>query len=96
VAPSCIELATGNDVWKEQISKRPGTSTTWGSMVHADNKLYVTDQKGATLVLAAGPKYEVLALNALAEHTNSSIAISQGNIFIRTWKHLWCIGTDQQ
>lgn len=92
VAPSCIDLATGNDVWKEQISKRPGVNSIWGSMVHADNKLYVTDQRGSTLVLAAGPKYEVLALNPLNEHTNSSIAISQGDIFIRTWKHLWCIG----
>ncbi len=94
VAPSCIELATGEDIWKSQISKRPGTSSFWGSMVHADNKLYVTDQRGATLVLAAGPKYEVLAVNQLNEHTNASIAISQGDLFIRTWKHLWCLGKD--
>jgi hypothetical protein len=61
-------------------------------MVHADGKVYFTDQRGTTLVLAASPKYEVLAKNDLGEHTNASIAISQGDIFIRTWKHLWCIG----
>lgn len=95
VTPACIELATGNDVWKGQINKRPGTTTTWGSIVHAGDKLYFTDQKGTTLILAAGPKYEVLALNELGERTNASIAVSQGNILIRTWKHLWCIGREK-
>lgn len=92
VAPACIELATGDDVWKGQIRMRPGTSTTWGSMVHAGGRLYFTDQRGTTLVLAAGPKYEVLAVNKLDERTNASLAVSQGDIFVRTWKHLWCVG----
>jgi hypothetical protein len=35
----------------------------------------------------------VLATNPLAkgEQTNSSLAISDGEVFIRTFKHLWCI-----
>ena len=65
-------------------------------MVYADDRLYFTDQKGTTLVLAAGRRYEVLAKNVLKEHTNASIAVSQGNIFIRTWKHLWCIGNESE
>jgi hypothetical protein len=46
-----------------------------------------------TLVFAASPKYELLAVNSLGsgESTNSSLAISNGDIFIRTFKHLWCI-----
>ncbi len=64
-------------------------------MVLAGERLYFTDQRGVTLVLAAGPKYEVLAMNLLGERTNASIAISQGNIFIRTHKHLWCIGKEE-
>jgi outer membrane protein assembly factor BamB len=93
--PSCYEIETGKEVWKSQIKNRPGTGTVWGSMVHADSKLYFTDQKGTTLVLAATPEFEVLATNALVEHTNASIAVSQGDIFIRTWKHLWCIGKEK-
>ena len=44
-------------------------------------------------VLAANPKFEILATNSLGagENTNSSIAISNGEIFIRTHKYLWCI-----
>jgi hypothetical protein len=50
-------------------------------------------RNGDTVVLAAKPKFEILATNSLAasEQTNSSIVISNGEIFIRTFKHLWCI-----
>jgi hypothetical protein len=43
-------------------------------------------------VFKAGPEFEVLAENALDDYTLSSPAISEGQIFLRTAKHLWCIG----
>lgn len=88
--PHCYELMTGKEVWK--VESRPG-GLTWGSMVHADGKLYVLCRNGQTLVFAASPKYELLATNSLdkGDQTNSSIAISDGEIFIRTFKNLWCI-----
>jgi hypothetical protein len=63
-------------------------------MVHAEGRLYVLMRGGETVVLKASPKFEVLAVNGLGggEQTNSSIAISNGDMFIRTFKHLWCIG----
>jgi outer membrane protein assembly factor BamB len=88
--PHCYELTTGKEVW--QISKRPGRSNSWSSMVYADGRLYVLTHNGDTNVFAASPKYELLATNTLGEHTNASVAISNGQLFIRTDKHLWCIG----
>jgi outer membrane protein assembly factor BamB len=90
--PKCYELESGEEVWK--VEKRPGGGNTWGSMVHADGRLYVLMREGATLVFDANPKYELLATNELGrgEQTNSSLAISNGDIFIRTFKNLWCIG----
>ena len=41
----------------------------------------------------AGEKYELLAKNELGEECNSSPAAAQGQLFIRTAKHLWCIGS---
>jgi len=89
--PACYEWKTGSELWKDQISERPGGTTAWGSLVYAAGRIYITDQRGSTLVFAAGPKYEHLATNKLDEATNASLAISDGDIFIRTHKHLWCI-----
>ncbi|MCI0701062.1 MAG: PQQ-like beta-propeller repeat protein [Planctomycetia bacterium] len=88
--PHCYELKTGNDLWKDEAKFK---GTTWGSMVHADGRLYILMRSGETIVLAANPKFEILATNSLGggENTNSSIVISNGQIFIRTFKHLWCI-----
>jgi hypothetical protein len=43
-------------------------------------------------VLKASPKFEVLATNSSPETTMASLAMSNGEIFIRTHKNLWCIG----
>ena len=50
-------------------------------------------RNGSTVALATKPEFEVLATNSLGkdEQSNSSLAISNGEIFIRTFKHLWCI-----
>lgn len=90
--PACYEWKTGKELWKSQIKTRPGGKEAWGSLVHADGRIYIADKNGTTTVFAAGPRYEHLATNRLNESTNASIAISGGDIFIRTYKHLWCIG----
>jgi outer membrane protein assembly factor BamB len=91
----CYELATGTDLWKDLA--RP-SGTTWGSLVHAAGRLYLLMRDGQTLVFKASPKFEMLATNRLGkrEETNSSIAISDGEIFIRTFRHLWCIRAEKK
>jgi len=44
---------------------------------------------GTSIGAVAGGLY---AVNKLDEPCNASIAVSGGNLFIRTHKHLWCIG----
>jgi outer membrane protein assembly factor BamB len=89
--PHCYELKTGKEVW--QVKKRPEGGKTWGSMVHANNRLYVLMKTGTTLVFDASPTYKVLATNTLPKGTatNSSLAVSNGEIFLRTFKNLYCI-----
>jgi hypothetical protein len=45
-----------------------------------------------TTVYKAGPQFEILAENALNDYCLSSVAISDGQLFIRTASHLYCIG----
>lgn len=85
----CLNAKTGKEVWGSQRLK-PGTYSS--SPVLADGKLYVSNEDGLTTVVRAGPKFEILAENALEDYCLSSPAISDGQIFIRTTKHLYCIG----
>ncbi len=85
----CRDAKTGTEIWGNQ-RVRPGTYSA--SPVIADGKLYVTSEDGITTVLQAGPEFKVLAENELPEYTLSSPAISDGQIFIRTQRFLYCIG----
>ncbi|MFL5341229.1 MAG: PQQ-binding-like beta-propeller repeat protein [Gemmataceae bacterium] len=84
---SRFDLKTGEDDWNRERL----TSPTWSSLVHAAGRLYVTNQAGETLVIKPGDKPEVLAKNPLGERVLASIAISDGDLFIRGYNHLWCI-----
>jgi outer membrane protein assembly factor BamB len=85
----CLNAKTGEQVWGQQRVK-PGTYSS--SPVLADGKIYVTNEDGVTTVVKAGPQFEVLAENALAEYCLSSPAISDGQLFLRAGQTLYCIG----
>jgi hypothetical protein len=62
-------------------------------MVRSGDRLYLVTKSSDTLVFRAEPKMELLADNALNDGmTNASLAVSNGELFIRTHAHLWCIG----
>ena len=84
-----LDLQTGSVVWGPE-RLRPGTYSA--SPVLADSRIYVTSEEGVTSVFAAGRMFELIAENAVDEYTLSSVAISQGQIFLRTDKHLYAIG----
>jgi outer membrane protein assembly factor BamB len=86
----CIDLKTGKDVYSRQ---RVRSATYSGSPVIADGRIYVTNEDGVTVVVKAGPTFQVLAENDLDDYTLSSPAISDGQIFIRTSKFLYAIGS---
>jgi outer membrane protein assembly factor BamB len=85
----CLDAKTGKEVYGQQRLK-PGTYSA--SPVLADGKVYVTNEDGVTSVIKAGPQFEVLAENDLGEYCLSSPAVSEGQLFIRTSNHLYCIG----
>jgi outer membrane protein assembly factor BamB len=85
----CLDAKTGKELWGPERLK-PGDYSA--SPVLADGKLYITNEEGLTTVLKAGAKFEVLAENSLEDQVLSSPALSDGQIFIRTAKFLYCIG----
>jgi outer membrane protein assembly factor BamB len=85
-----LDVKTGAVVYGPQ---RLPSGAYSGSPVLADGHVYVTNEDGLTSVYKAGPKFELVARNALNDYCLSSPAVSEGQIFIRTSGHLWAIGT---
>jgi outer membrane protein assembly factor BamB len=85
-----LDAKTGSPVWGPTRLK---SGTYSASPVLADGRVYTTNEDGMTSVFRAGPTFELLAENPLNDYTLSSPAVSQGQIFIRTAKHLFAIGT---
>lgn len=83
----CILVETGETVWKERLG-----GNLWGSVLLAADHLYVSNTQGDVFVLAASPKFELIATNAMGEHIKAAIAPSDGQLFVRTYKNLYCIG----
>jgi hypothetical protein len=64
--------------------------------VSANHLIYFLNDNGVMNVVKAGPQFERVAQNDIGEKTFASPAISDGQIFIRGDKHLFCIGERQR
>ena len=85
----CLELASGKTIYgPERLT--PGTYSA--SPVLADGKIYITNEDGIVSVYRAGPKFEILSENKMDDYTLSSIAVKDGQLFLRTRNWLWVIG----
>ena len=83
---TCVRSDTGKQLWSEKPAGR-----FYGSPVLADGRLYCITRDGDVVVLKAGPKYELLAVNALGEDSSATPAIAHGRMLLRTNSHLMCI-----
>jgi outer membrane protein assembly factor BamB len=84
---ACMDPQTGKYLWQHNEA-----GVFWSSLVLAGDRLYATNQKGITYVIAADPAaYRVLAKNDVGEKSNSTLAIADGQVYLRTYGHLYCI-----
>jgi len=88
----CIEPETGKIIWQERLKTEDGNSSSWSSLLLSGERIYAVTQRSDTVVFRAGPAFEQLAVNSINDGlTNASLAASNGDLFLRTHKHLWCI-----
>ena len=85
-----LDAKIGTTIWGPSRLK---SGTYSASPVLADGRVYATNEDGMTTVFKAAATFELLAENPLNDYTLSSPAVSDGQIFIRTAKHLFAIGT---
>jgi outer membrane protein assembly factor BamB len=88
---TCLDPKTGEKKWQGALETR---MVIRSSPVAADGKLYAIDENGTVFVLGTGDEFKVLATIPMgdANGTRASIAISDGDLFVRTTEKLYCIG----
>jgi outer membrane protein assembly factor BamB len=84
---TAVDAATGERVWQERVD-----GVFSASPVAGGGHVYFVSESGETVVVKAGRPPQVIARNALGERAVASPAISNGQIFIRTDKHVFSIG----
>ena len=82
----CIEIVTGNILWVEDMGRQ------YSSSVLANGLVYMPNDEGLITVIKPGPTFETIASNYIGERMNASPALSNGKIYLRGYKHLFCIG----
>ena len=93
----CMDAKSGKLVYRERLSARGGGKPFYASVVLANGKLYVVSRASGTFVLDAKTHFKQLAQNQLESDTsdfNASPAVSNGQIFLRSNKFLYCIEAD--
>jgi outer membrane protein assembly factor BamB len=88
----CQNAETGKFEYSHRISPDPGL--IYASPLLADGKLYYVSQHNGTYVLAAGPKFQLLAHNTFEDDSsraNASLAVVNGELLLRTDQALYCI-----
>lgn len=86
----CADAKTGTEVWRERVA-----GPFWTTPLIADGKIYMLNEKGLTMVLKLGDKQAIVARNPLPDKElfQSSPAISNGALFVRSDSTLYCIGS---
>jgi outer membrane protein assembly factor BamB len=83
----CFEAATGKILWKENLGQQ------YPSAVLANGLVYMPNDEGVITVIKPGPAFESVTKNNIGETMFASPAISDGKIYLRGAKHLFCIGS---
>src|SRR5690606_16869799 len=91
----CINPADGSVIWSGDLG---GRSVFQCSPTAADGKIYMMNFDADVFVVrAGGPDFELLHSTNLKDigdttRNRSSVAISQGNLYVRTGTKLYCVG----
>ena len=92
---TCLDAKSGAKVWQVALTldKTKGREIFRASPTVVDGKIYSLGERGTVVVQkeSDGSQISVIAMGG-EEGARSSIAVSDGQLFIRTTDKLWCIG----
>ena len=84
------DLKTGAELYRERL---PVIGSGFSaSPVAADGKIYLTNEDGEIIVVAAGPKFSHVATNTMGELLMATPALSDGVMYVRSASSLFAVG----
>jgi outer membrane protein assembly factor BamB len=83
---SCYQAATGTVLWQEKLERHHASPVLIGG------RIYLINDKGQINVIEPGRTFNRVATYELGESCYTSPAISNGQVFIRGFEHLYCFG----
>lgn len=90
-AAMCAKAATGELVYEERL---PRSDIIYASALLADGKMHYLSRDGKTFVVAAKPKFELIATNDLRDGSlfHAAPVAIDNRLFIRSDRYLYCLG----
>jgi outer membrane protein assembly factor BamB len=83
-------LKTGEEVYRQRL---PLVGSGFSaSPVAADGKIYLSNEDGEVIVIAAGEKFKHIATNSMGELLMATPALSEGVMYVRSAGSLFAIG----
>jgi outer membrane protein assembly factor BamB len=82
-----MKADTGEIVWQNRLGGNFSASP-----VAAEGRIYILGDDGQTTIIEAGDAFKILAKNPIGERVQASMAVSDGQLFIRGERHLYAIG----
>jgi len=83
-------LRSGEEVYRQRL---PLVGSGFSaSPVASDGKIYLSNEDGEMLVIAAGPKFAHIATNSMGEMLMATPALSDGVMYVRSSASLFAVG----
>jgi outer membrane protein assembly factor BamB len=84
---SCLDAPTGKLHWRQRVG-----GSYFSSPVRVGDRLYNVARDGRVVVLAASSTFAKLGESALGEPSQSTPAVADGVMYLRTVRHLMALG----
>jgi outer membrane protein assembly factor BamB len=84
------DLKTGAEIYRQRLA--PIGSGFSASPVAADGRIYLSNEDGEIIVIAAGREFRQIGTNSMGELLMATPALSDGVMYVRTASSLFAIG----
>ena len=95
----CTDAASGETVYRSRVDGLEGQRPVYASPIMAGENIYVVTRISGTYVYAPDDDFKVIAVNRLEgdeSDFNATPALSDGRIYLRSNRSLYCIGAAPQ